>query len=248
MSERLLGKTAVITGGASGIGAAIVARFKAEGATTYVADLAAPDEAESIRLDVTDERSVEQAFDRVVAETGRLDICVANAGVSPSVSPVVDLDLATWQRVLDVNLTGSFLTLRGAARRMLKLGDTGRLIATGSVASVRVGPGGSAYGATKFALRGLVSALALELAPKITVNVISPGDTDTPMNTRIRGLIAEMRSVTESDVVELMESRIPVGRLAQPDEIASAYAFLASDEAAYITGSLFVVDGGRLLR
>jgi NAD(P)-dependent dehydrogenase (short-subunit alcohol dehydrogenase family) len=178
----------------------------------------------------------------VVRDRGRLDVCVANAGISPTFSHVADLDLEVWRRVLDVNLTGAFLTLRGAARRM----TAGTLLATSSVGGLRGGPGGSAYAASKFALRGLVESMAAELAPEITVNLVAPGDTDTPLHGRVRRLLAGAGGSPET-VRAAMEQAIPAGRLADPAEIAAAFAFLASDEARYVTGTVLTVDGGSLL-
>lgn len=243
---RLKGKTAVVTGGAGGIGSAIVSRFEAEGARTYVVGRKGG-EGRSIRGDVTDEDAIEAAMETAVRETSRLDICVANAGISPTLARVNDLDAETWRRVVDVNLTGAFLTLRAAARRMVAAGNGGRLLVTGSVAGLIGRPGASAYGASKFALQGLVQSMALELAPSITVNIVAPGDTAGGLNQSIRELIAQTGQMTTDEVGAAMEAAIPAKRIGRPEEVAAAFAYLASDEAAYVTGSVLVVDGGRLL-
>jgi NAD(P)-dependent dehydrogenase (short-subunit alcohol dehydrogenase family) len=243
---RLQGKTAVVTGGTGGIGSAIVSRFEQEGARTFVIGRHR-DGDRSLRADVTDEDAVEAAMESVLQQTSRLDICVANAGISPTLAHVRELDLETWQRVVDVNLTGVFLTLRAAARRMLAAGHGGRLLATGSVAGLRGIGGASAYAASKFALRGLVQSMALELAPSITVNIVSPGDTDCGLNHSVRELIADMRQTTTDEVRSAMEAAIPARRMGRPEEVAAAFAYLASDDAAYVTGSVLVVDGGRIL-
>jgi NAD(P)-dependent dehydrogenase (short-subunit alcohol dehydrogenase family) len=242
--SRLGGRTAVVTGGAGGIGAAVVDRLRAEGAVVYAADLALEDGDHAIHLDVKDPAAVEAAMKRVVAETSRLDICVANAAMLPPLAPAVDLDSATWRAVLDVNLTGVFLTLRAAARQMITIGSGGRLLVTSATAGLSGSAGQSAYSAAKFGLAGLVQAMALELAPAITVNIVAPGATDTPMNDALRSWIAEARAETSADVRETFERLIPAGRLARPEEIAAAFAFLASDDAAYVTGTVIPVDGG----
>jgi NAD(P)-dependent dehydrogenase (short-subunit alcohol dehydrogenase family) len=261
-AERLAGKVALVTGGASGIGAAIVERFRLEGGLAYAADLSAVDGERAIRIDVTDEASVEAGFERVVREAGRLDVCVANAGVSPTIARAVDLDVKTWRHILDVNLTGVFLTLRAAARRMLARGRGGRLIATASVAAMAGEANGSAYCASKFGLRGLVESMALELADaEITVNAVAPGEVDTPLHAQLRALHADARTArteerpgrpvargtTAEDVRAELEGWIPARRFARPEEVAAAFAYLASDEAAYVTGTVLVVDGGQLL-
>jgi NAD(P)-dependent dehydrogenase (short-subunit alcohol dehydrogenase family) len=245
--SRLAGKTAVVTGGARGIGAEVASRFAREGATTYVIDVASSSDKRWLRADVSDEASIEDAMEAILRESGRLDICVANAGISPTITHVTDLDLDTWRSVINVNLTGVFLTLRAAGRRMVRAGHGGRLIASGSVGSLAGVAGGAAYASAKFGLRGLIQSMALELAPSVTVNLIAPGDSDSNMNTQVRELIARARGVSADDIRAEMESRIPAGRLATPAEIAGAFAYLASDEAAYVTGSVLLIDGGWLL-
>lgn len=258
-------KVALVTGGASGIGAAIVERFRMDGATVYVADAATENGDHELRLDVRDEEAVEAAIERVVNERGRIDICVANAGISPTIDRAVDLDLETWRRVIDVNLTGVFLTLRSAARRMLNTGRPGRLIATCSVAGMAGEAGASAYCSSKFGLRGLIESMALELASGgITVNAVAPGEVDTPLHKNLRALHAEARrgetargggpaermapvETSVDDVRADLEAWIPARRMASPSEIAAAFAYLASGEASYVTGTVLVVDGGQLL-
>jgi NAD(P)-dependent dehydrogenase (short-subunit alcohol dehydrogenase family) len=240
------GKVAVVTGGASGIGRAVVERLRADGAHVYAADISLEDSPDTLHMDVTDERSVEAALDRVVAQHGRLDICVANAGISPTLTSVAELDLAVWERVIAVNLTGAFLTLRGAARRMLAAGNGGRLLATSSVGGLRGGAGGAAYCATKFGLRGLIESLAVEVSPTITANLVAPGDTATPLLEQVIGLLAEDDAAVEPVRAAMTRGRL-AGRLADPAEIAGAFAYLASDEAAYVTGTVFAINGGALL-
>jgi NAD(P)-dependent dehydrogenase (short-subunit alcohol dehydrogenase family) len=244
---RLAGKTAVVTGGARGIGAEIASRFTREGANTYVIDVVSSSHERWLRADVSDEAAIEEAMGKILDESGQLDICVANAGISPTITHVTDLDLDTWRSVINVNLTGVFLTLRAAARRMVRAGQAGRLIATGSVGCFASSPGGAAYSSAKHGLRGLIQSMALELAPSVTVNLIAPGDTDSDMNTQVRELMAGTRGESADDIRARMEARIPLRRLATPAEIAGAFAYLASDEASYVTGSVLLIDGGWLL-
>jgi NAD(P)-dependent dehydrogenase (short-subunit alcohol dehydrogenase family) len=247
-SARLDGLVAVVSGGASGIGAAIVSRFQREGARVHVFDLQAADGDRYHRVDVTDETQLEAAYAQVMTQDGRLDLCVANAGISPVHQDVVDQPLAAWQQVIDLNLTGAFLTLRGAARLMKRAGNGGRLLATGSVAGLAGERGFAAYCSSKFALRGLVESMALELAPDdITVNLVAPGEVDTPLHTRLREMLAAERGLTADQLRAEIHDWLPARRLATSEEIAGAFAYLASPEAAYVTGTVQVIDGGQLL-
>jgi NAD(P)-dependent dehydrogenase (short-subunit alcohol dehydrogenase family) len=254
----LKGTRTVVTGAARGIGLSVARRFAEEGASVILADVniegasrAARDlhrdgfkQVMAIELDVTDEASLTSAVQRSVADLGGVDCVVANAGIL-HLSHVVDMRVDDWRRVVDVNLTGVFLTCKFFARQMLEQGHGGRIIVTGSLFSRRGGVENGAYAAAKFGVLGLTECLAAELAPHgVLVNAVCPGQVDTPM---MKQLIREraQRGGDGADAVEArLLSRIPTGRLADPAEVADAYVFLASRLSRYVTGQAIVVDGG----
>jgi NAD(P)-dependent dehydrogenase (short-subunit alcohol dehydrogenase family) len=247
----LAGRRALVTGGAVGIGLATADRLEADGASVVVVDAQGPNEESGaghrrIVADVTDPARIAEAV-RVAAAGGGLDICVANAGVS-LMEPFVAGTVASWDRVLRVNLLGVMITLQAAARAMIDAGRGGRLLATASIAGLHGEPGGAAYGASKAGVIGLVRTLAVELAPwGITVNAVAPGQIDTAMNTR--DLETQARELGRSQASlrqEHLESSVPARRLGTPEEVAGLFAFLASDEAAFITGEVLRIDGGEL--
>jgi NAD(P)-dependent dehydrogenase (short-subunit alcohol dehydrogenase family) len=247
--RRLTGRRALVTGGAAGIGAATAARLAAEGADVLVVDTRVPEggNAPPVRLaDVTDPAQIADAV-RAAAGTGGLDICVANAGVS-LMEPFLDGSVESWGRVLQVNLLGVMITLQAAAHAMVAAGRGGRLLATASIAGLHGEPGGSAYCASKAGVVGLVRTLAVELAPfEITVNAVAPGQIDTDMNSRdLETQARELGRAAEHLRQEQLERNVPARRLGTPDEVASLFAFLASDEAAFITGEVLRIDGGEL--
>jgi len=239
---RLAGKVGLVTGGASGIGRATVRRFVAEGARVVAGDrdeggLAAladelGDAVATVAGDVTVEADVEALAETAVERFGRLDVAFANAGTG-SVARLVDCDLAEWQRVLDVNLNGPFLTVKHAARRM---GAGGSIVITGSLNSVQAGVGMGAYCATKAAVAMLAQVAALELGPSgIRVNAVGPGLVRTQLTEGIFSF---------PPVVDGYVENAPLGRYAEPEEVAGLVTFLASDEAGYVSGSLYLMDGG----
>ncbi len=239
----LNGRTALVTGGSRGMGAAIALRLAQDGADvalTYVQnEEAAHDVVRKIeaagrrgialRADAADPAAVTAVVDRA-AEHGRLDILVNNAGVGV-LGPIGTLTLADVDRVLAVNVRAVFLASQAAAARMER---GGRIISTGSCMVQRVpGPGGTLYATSKAALTGLTKALARELGDRgITANLVHPGPIDTDMNPADGPYAAPQSGMTA------------LGRFGSPDEVASAVAYLASDEAAYMTGSEVLVDGG----
>jgi NAD(P)-dependent dehydrogenase (short-subunit alcohol dehydrogenase family) len=245
---RFTDRVAVVTGASSGIGRATALLLAREGATVVLVALPGEDLGEAARqcgpsalavaADVGDPEQVIAAFDRAEA-LGPVAAVFSNAGIS-KVSPVVTLSDEEWLRHLQVNLSGCFYVAREAARRMLPH-RRGAIVTTGSELGILGQAGYVAYTASKGGVLAMTRALAAELAVHgIRVNSVSPGETETPM------LLAEFAQAPDP-VAERREneSTIPMGRIAQPDEIASAVAFLLSDDAAYVTGTNLVVDGGR---
>lgn len=248
---RLAGKTALVTGAAGGIGVAVRQRMVAEGALVLGVDSRdpgdRPESASWLQADVTDPLAMRRAVAVAATPTGRLDICVANAGINAH-EDLLDGSPEGWLRVISVNLVGVMVTFQAAAARMVGQGAA-RLLATSSGAGLRGEPGSSAYCASKGGVNALVQALACELAEhKITVNAVAPGEIDTEMHrtAMIQRATADGRSAREIRD-ELVATAIPARRLGTPDEVAAVLAFLASDDAAYITGEVIRVDGGELL-
>ena len=243
---RLENKIAVITGGSRGIGYTTCERFIQEGATVILtaskqenADKAVAKLKEAypnakvggISPNLTNLESVKEAFNKVEEEFGPIDILVNNAGVSDS-KPFTSYDEEGFDKVLDLNVKGVFTASRAVADKMIERG-TGVILSTSSMVSISGQPAGVAYPTSKFAVNGFTISLARELGPKgIRVNAVAPGITETDM----------MRNVPKS-VIEPMVARIPLRRLGQPEDIANAFVFLASDEASYITGVILSVDG-----
>ncbi|TMF79648.1 MAG: glucose 1-dehydrogenase [Chloroflexi bacterium] len=254
----LRGKVAIVTGGGRGLGYAIVERLVTEGVSVAILALHAESVHDAINnlgadrkdviglvADVTLEEEVRDAVARTVAAFGHLDIMVNNAGTIV-ISPLVDMTTEAWDHVVDVNLRGVFLGCREAARQMIAQGRGGRIINGASGAGRRGGSLISAYSATKFGVIGLTQSLAVELAPHgITVNAYCPGHvTSTPMWDFID---REMASITGEEIGSARraaESEAPLGRAGKPEEVAAAVAFLASDEAPFITGESLLIDGG----
>lgn len=247
---RLKDKVALVTGASSGIGAAVAARFAAEGA--HVAVNYRPgsprdhDSAEAavasfgtqgiaVEADVSNREQVEAMVARVVQEFGRIDVAVNNAGIEIRHGFLETTD-DEWNRVLGVNLYGSFAVSQAAAREMVKQGGGGRLIYMSSVHEDIPFPGYTSYCASKGAIRMMMRNLCIELAPHgITVNNIAPGAIATPINQSV---------LDDPTAFKNAVSEIPLGRFGKPEEVAAVAVFLASDEAAYVTGSTYYVDGG----
>ena len=243
---RLENQVAIITGGSRGIGYATAEKFIKEGARVVIAASSAANAEKaatqlqekyptakvgSISPDLSSLESVRQSFAQVVEEYGSIDILVNNAGVSES-TPLLNYTEETFDKVMDLNVKGVFNTSRVAADYMEKKGR-GVILNTSSMVSLYGQPSGFAYPASKFAVNGMTLSMARELGPKgIRVNAVAPGITETDM----------MKAVPK-EVIEPMIKQIPLGRMGQPEDIANAFAFLASDEASYISGVVLSVDG-----
>ncbi|HEY0524512.1 MAG TPA: glucose 1-dehydrogenase [Stellaceae bacterium] len=253
ITGRLYGKVAVVTGGGSGIGAAIVERFTAEGAVTVAADLsfaaksglaaAAGGGRWERHVDVTDPASVDALMQDALASLGRIDVVVNSAGIGKE-TPFLETSVELFDRMLAVNLRGTFIVGQAAARAMIggpAAGGEGcgggRIVNIASVSGRRGNVARSAYGASKGGVVVLTEVMAVELAPHgILVNAIAPGPVDTPM----------VRAMHAPESRRAWVTRTPLGRYGSPDEIAAAAVFLASDDASYVTGHVLHVDGGFL--
>ncbi|MFL6065203.1 MAG: GolD/DthD family dehydrogenase [Friedmanniella sp.] len=238
----LTGKVAVVTGGASGIGAAVVEAYGSKGATVVVLDRAidaaqtkvsAGRAAATIRCDVTDESSVAAAVEAVEQQFDAIDILVNSAGVAV-LGPAEDLGVDSWDLTMSINLRGAFLMSQRVGRVMLRQGR-GRVISIASQAATVALPGHVAYCASKFGLVGMTKVLALEWAGRgVTANTISPTVVLTELG----------RAAWDNPAGEALKAQIPTGRFALPEEIAATAVFLASDAAAMINGADLLVDGG----
>jgi NAD(P)-dependent dehydrogenase (short-subunit alcohol dehydrogenase family) len=250
MTGRLSGKVALITGGAGSIGLATARAFVAEGAKVMIVDLGEDDlvqvagtlDADSVAwlaTDVTDSEQVEAAVRATVREFGRLDVAFANAGVFGVVAAVTDYPVDVFERVMAVNVMGSFLVAKHALAAME---DGGSLIVNSSVVGLTSDRGIAAYATSKHAVVGLVRTAAKEMAARgIRVNSLHPGPTDNEFQSAIE---VEAIGASREDSARAFEQMIPLARHAEPAEIAAAVVFLAGDESRFITGSQLVVDGG----
>jgi len=265
MGDRLAGKAVVITGGASGIGAACARRFAVEGVRGIVVSdldsargeqiadevraLGAP--ATFVRTDVSDPAAAQLLVDAAVEAHGAIDVLVAAAGIAfagyrsneaqeygshSSRVPVVDIDIAAWHQVMNVNLHGLLYTNQAVARSMLAAGTKGSIVNITSINAERASVGTGAYTVSKAGAWMLTKVLALELAPSdIRVNAVGPGFIATPMNDSLQ---------RDAAALERVLSNTPMGRLGEPVDIANAALYLASDEARFVTGTVVGPDGG----
>jgi NAD(P)-dependent dehydrogenase (short-subunit alcohol dehydrogenase family) len=223
------GRTAVVTGGMQGIGAAIAKRLKTSGAKVAIWDLDA-----SPNVDVSDPASVEAAAKRTVAELGKIDVLVNNAGIAGKNVPTVDYPIEEWERVLRVNLTSQFLCCRAVAPHMVKA-RYGRIVNIASIAGKEGNPNAVAYSASKAGVISLTKSLGKELAQNgVLVNCITPAAAKT----------AIFDQMTKQHI-DYMLSKIPMGRFVEVDEIAALACWLASSDCSFSTGAVFDISGGR---
>ena len=238
----LKNKRVLITGGASGIGAATAARFLEEGSQVCILDRDAkaceairhklPGISEAIIADVTDLMQVEAAFANAVRVMDGVDVLINNAGISIR-HKFLDITPEEWDRVIAVNLTGVFYVAQSAARHMMERGS-GVILQTASTNGIMGYPYYADYNATKAGVIELTRSMALELAPQVRVCAVAPGYVLTPMQ----------RVEYTDAMLDEVNRKIPLGRHAKPEEIAALFAFLASDDAAYATGHVYTMDGG----
>jgi 3alpha(or 20beta)-hydroxysteroid dehydrogenase len=244
MNARLDGQTAIVTGAARGIGAAVAAALADAGATVIATDVLADelektaaelgDAVTAAHLDVSDENGWQELVDKTLADSGRIDVLVNNAGIL-AFSTIEDTDPGLFRKMLEINLTGSFLGMRAVIPAMKKAGS-GAIVNLSSSAAILPHNATGAYAASKFGVRGLTRASALELGPfGIRVNSVHPGGVNTPM-TNPQGL--------SSEELAARFRFVPQQRGSEANEIAAAIVFLASDQASYCNGTELVVDGG----
>ncbi len=251
---RFAGKTVLVTGGAGAIGSAAVRRFVSEGARVAIVDQAGEralalaaeigDGSIAVRADISDEAEVARAVAETVSAFGRLDVVFNNAGISGVVAPVHELAVADWDRIVRINLRGIFLVLRASLRAMIEAEIAGAIVNMGSsMAGWDVLAGGSGYAATKHGIVGLTRIAALDAAPYgIRVNAICPGVIETRL-----GVPAADEAAYAAGIRHFAD-RIPLRRIGQPDDVAAAVAFLASDDARHVTGVDWLIDGGQTLQ
>jgi len=223
------GRTAVVTGGMIGIGAAIVKRLEASGARVAIWDVNGPD-----KVDVTDQGSIDRALQKTLASLGKIDVLVNNAGIAGPAMPVVDYPVADWKRVIDIDLHGPFFVSRVVVPHMVKAGY-GRIVNIASIAGKEGNPNAAHYSASKAGLIALTKSLGKELAQHdILVNAVTPAAAKT----------AIFDQMTQQHI-DFMLSKIPKNRFVLVEELAAMVAWLASEDCAFSTGAVFDISGGR---
>lgn len=239
MPSRFAGRTAIVTGGVSGIGAGVASRLAAEGATLSLWDmdqagLADAGNHHTVTLDVTNAEAVQQAAEATARALGKIDILVTSAGVTGPNHTTWDYPVAAWDRVIDINLNGVFYTCRAVVPFMRASGH-GRIVNIASIAGKEGNPNAAAYSASKAGVIGLTKSLGKELAAtEIRVNCVTPAAVKTPLFDQMT-----------PQQIDWMLSKIPVGRFGAIDEIASLILWLTSEECSFSTGAVFDLSGGR---
>lgn len=250
---------AVVTGSGRGIGQGIAVRLGADGHHVVVADLAsmadgvaetvatienAGGTASAAEVDVTDEESTNSLVEAAVEAGGKLDVFVANAGIA-QVEPLIEYSKADFEKILDVNLTGVFLSYQAAAKQMIAQGNGGKIIGAASIVAFRPFALLSPYSATKWAVRGLTQGAAMEWAKHgITVNAYGPGIVGTAMWDLIDEKLAAEEGLAKGEAIRKYAGDILMGRVSVPEDVANLVSFLASEDSDYITGQTMLVDGG----
>lgn len=257
----LEGKTAIVTGGARGIGFGIAYRLAEAGAKVVVADRRQDEAEEAVRqltqkgfkaiisvVDVSKEVEVQRMVAETISSFGSIDILVNNAGIYPNIL-VMNMTEADFDKVIAINLKGVFLTTKAVANQMIKQGQGGKVINITSIDALHPSSAGLAhYDASKHGVWGFTKNVALELAPhKIWVNAIAPGGITTPGTQEIQKSMELPKGIDMSQLLEAFMAKIPMKRMGEPDEIGKVALFLSSEMSSYITGSQIVVDGGVLL-
>jgi NAD(P)-dependent dehydrogenase (short-subunit alcohol dehydrogenase family) len=258
-SSRFSGQVVVITGAARGIGKACAIRFAQEGANVACMDLLQEEnqavaaecesvgaEALALSCDVTDPQSVRACVQATLAQWGRIDALITSAGIYTG-TPLTEVPLAQWQRLIDINLTGVFLCNQAVAPTMMAQ-NSGSIINISSMAGKTSWPATAEYSASKTGVIGLTRSVAMELAEYgVTVNAVCPGNTLTEMVRNVAAKQGEMSNMTGEEWLQMRANDCPMNRLAEPWEIAGVCAFLASEDSRYITGQAIEVDGGLVM-
>lgn len=250
----LEGKTALITGGGTGIGAAIAKRFVADGAKICitgrreavleeVAKSLPPDMVSICAGDVSNYEDVERMVDTAVKMQGKLDVLVNNAGIDPG-GTVTDVEIDQWKQVIEINLVGSFLAMRASIPHMIKA-DGGSVINISSLGGIQCLPGMSAYCTSKAAINMLTRQAAVDYGrQKVRINAVCPGAVRTEMLETALTPLTDVLKTDVNGVFDCIASNVPLGRVAAPDEISGLCSYLASDDSSFMTGSVLLIDGG----